>query len=78
MTSSSDMVPAYVTHHAGSLHRLAQTGRVGFAPKHVTGEIPGTLGHDERECVDVLSHAHERQETHPALRQHLLVLQANS
>lgn len=63
-----------MTHHAGGLHSLTQTGSVWFAPKHVTGEISGTLRHDESESVDVLSHTHERQETHPALRQHLLIL----
>lgn len=55
------------THHAGSLYSLAQTGSVGFAPKHVAGEISGTLCHDESKGVDVLAHTHERQEAHPAL-----------
>ena len=65
---------AFTTYHAGSLHGLTQTGSIGFAPKHVTGEISGTLRHDESKSVDVLSHAHEGQEAHPALWQHLFIL----
>lgn len=57
----------FKTHHAGSLHSLAQTGSIGFTPEHVAGEISGTLCHDEREGVDILSHAHKGQEAHPAL-----------
>lgn len=57
----------FVTHHAGGLDSLTQAGCVGLAPEHVTGEISGTLGHDESKGVDVFPHTHERQETHPAL-----------
>lgn len=64
----------FKTHHAGSLHSLAQAGGVGFTPEHVAGEIPGPLRHDESEGVDILSHTHKGQKTHPALRQHFLIL----
>ena len=57
----------FTTHHASGLHGFTQTGSVGFTPKHVTGEISGTLRHDESKCVDILSHAHEGQEAHSAL-----------
>lgn len=64
----------FKSHHAGSLHSLAQTGSVGFTPEHVAGEISGTLCHDESKGVDILSHTHKGQEAHPALWQHFLIL----
>lgn len=40
----------------------------------MAGKISGTLCHDESKGVDILSDSHERQEAHPALWQHLLIL----
>lgn len=57
----------FQTHHAGSLHGLAETGSVGFTPEHVAGEISGTFCHDESKGVDILPYPHEGQEAHPAL-----------
>ena len=63
------------THHAGGLHSLTKAGSGGLTPEHVADEVPRALGHDEGKGVDVLPHAYEGQEPHPALRKNLLCLQ---
>ena len=60
------------THHAGRLHGLGHTRRVGLAPEHVALEVLVASIHDEGEGVHVTAHAHEGQETHAAFHQYLL------
>lgn len=56
------------THHACSLHGLAQTGSIGLAPEHVANKISGAFGHDEGKSMYIFPHAHEWQEAHATLR----------
>lgn len=55
------------TDHARGLDGLRHAARVGLAPEHVALKVLVARVHDEGERVHVSPHAHERQETYPAL-----------
>lgn len=64
----------FTTYHAGCLHGLGHTARIGLAPERVTVEVLAPGVHDEGKRVNVPAHTHEGQETDAALHQHLLLL----